>query len=282
MALAMATQWAGLTLDRPHIMGVVNVTPDSFSDGGAFLDHGKAIAHGLELAEAGADIIDIGGESTRPGSDAVPLDQELARILPVLEGLAGNCSAKLSIDTRKSAVMREAARRGAGIVNDVSAFTHDNQSLETAARSGCAVIAMHAQGDPKTMQVAPHYADVVSEVEAWLRERIEACERAGIARSQIAIDPGIGFGKTLEHNLQLLAHLDRFVALGVPVVLGVSRKSFIGRIAGTPKAADRVPGSLAAALGGVEQGVQIVRVHDVAETRQALQVWGAIRSRRSN
>jgi dihydropteroate synthase len=263
---------AGLALDRPRIMGVVNVTPDSFSDGGRYLTPQAAIAHALQLDSEGADILDIGAESTRPGSDAVNLEEELRRVLPVIEGLAGRVRARLSIDTRKAEVMRRAAQAGAHLINDVSALTHDPAAMAAAARSGLPVILMHVQGDPKTMQENPHYDDVVLDVYDWLGARIEACERAGIPRERVIVDPGIGFGKNLAHNLTLLGSLSIFHGLGCAILLGASRKSFIGHLTGAGSA-ERLPGSLAAALLGAAQGVQILRMHDVAATRQALAVW---------
>lgn len=271
--------FAGLVLDRPHIMGVVNVTPDSFSDGGDALDPAAAIDRGLALHAAGAAIVDVGGESTRPGAEPVPVDEELARVLPVIQELARS-AVIVSIDTRRAVVMKAAIEAGATIVNDVTALAGDPASLPLMARSQASVILMHMQGDPRTMQLAPHYDDVVRDVCGWLGERIAACEAAGIARERLVIDPGIGFGKTLEHNLAILAHLEAFARLGRPIVLGVSRKSFIARLSrGEPPKA-RLPGSLAAGLFAVLQGVHILRVHDVAETRQALAVWYAIADNR--
>jgi dihydropteroate synthase len=266
---------AGLGLERPRIMGVVNVTPDSFSDGGRWLDPGAAVAHALELEAEGADILDIGGESTRPGAEPVGVEEELARVLPVIEALAAEAKAPVSIDTRNAEVMRRAAEAGARIVNDVSALTHTPDSSRVAAQMGLPVVLMHARGDPRTMQNDPRYDDVVLDVYDWLEARIEACEAAGIPRSRLIVDPGIGFGKTLAHNLALLASLSIFHGLGCPILLGASRKSFIGRLAGGAAPDQRIPGSLAAALVGAAQGVQILRVHDVAATRQALAVWEA-------
>ena len=265
---------AGLTLEQTRIMGVVNVTPDSFSDGGRYLATDAAIAHGLQLEAEGADILDIGGESTRPGAEPLGIEDECRRVLPVIEGLARRARVPLSIDTRNAEVMRRAAQSGARIINDVSALAHDPQSLEVAAASGLPVVLMHALGDPRTMQRNPVYDDVVLDVYDALEVRIEACEKAGIARERLIVDPGIGFGKTLAHNLALLGALSIFHGLGCTVLLGASRKSFIGKLTGA-LADDRLPGSLAAALLGAVQGVQIVRVHDVAATRQALAVWEA-------
>ena len=268
---------AGLALDRPCLMGIVNVTPDSFSDGGQFLGPEAAIEHALRLEAEGADIIDVGAESTRPGADPVNLDEELRRLMPVLEGLASRLRVPLSIDTRNAEVMRRAAQAGARLINDVSALAHDPRAFEVAAQAGLPVVLMHAQGDPRTMQVSPRYDDVVLDVHDWLAARIEACERAGIVRSRLIVDPGIGFGKTLAHNLALIGALSIFHGLGCAILLGASRKSFIARLA--PGAGDdRLGGSIAAALAGAAQGVQILRVHDVAATRQALAVWEASQS----
>jgi len=266
---------AGMTLGSPRIMGVVNVTPDSFSDGGLHATTGAAIAHARKLAGEGADILDIGGESTRPGSGPVGVEEEAARILPVIEGLK-NSSARLSVDTRKSAIMARAAAAGVHILNDVSALGYDRGSLKAAAETGLPVVLMHALGDPKTMQDNPVYEDVALEVFDYLSDRIEACQRAGIERKKIIADMGIGFGKTLEHNLELLNALSLFHSLGVAILLGASRKRFIGTLADEPDASAREPGSIAAALSAISQGIQIVRVHDVAATRQALTIWNAI------
>ena len=267
---------AGLALDRPRIMGIVNTTPDSFSDGGMLGSAQDAIDHGLRLAEEGADILDIGGESTRPGADPVSLEEELGRVIPVIEGLRAKTETLISIDTRKAEVMCHAAAAGADILNDVSALTSDPQSLAVAAETGLPVILMHAQGDPKTMNDDPQYADVVLDVFDFLEKRIAACEAAGIHRSKLVADPGIGFGKHLHHNVAVMSALSLYHALGVPVLIGASRKKLIDRICDVPNPKDRVPGSLAAALAGAAQGVQIIRVHDVAATRQALAVWEAV------
>ncbi len=269
---------AGLSLDRPRIMGIVNVTPDSFSDGGRHATVAAAVAHGLALAEAGADILDIGGESTRPGSDTVALDDELGRVIPVIEGLRAKTDKLISIDTRKAEVMRRAAAAGADILNDVSALTHDPAALETAAESGLPVMLMHAQGDPKTMNDDPQYSDVVLDVFDFLEQRIRACVDAGIPKARLVVDPGIGFGKHLHHNVAVLNAMSLYHGLGVPVLLGASRKKLIGQISNVEDPRQRVPGSIAAALHSVSQGVQIVRVHDVAETRQALAVWEAVQA----
>ncbi len=266
---------AGLSLDRTRLMGVVNVTPDSFSDGGRYLSPQAAVAHAVALAAEGADILDIGGESTRPGADAVDAAAELARVLPVIEGVRGRTAVPLSIDTRNAEVMRRAAAAGVGLINDVSALTHDPAGPAAAAQTGLPVVLMHAQGDPGTMQDRPTYADVVLDVYDVLEARIEACEAVGIPRARLIVDPGIGFGKTLAHNLALLGALSIFHGLGCPILLGASRKSFIGHLTGAD-AANRLPGSLAAALAGVAQGVQLLRVHDVAATRQAVAVWEGV------
>ncbi len=263
---------AGLELDRPRIMGVVNVTPDSFSDGGERFDSGRAVADGLAMIEAGADIIDVGGESTRPGAAPVPVEEELRRVLPVVKGLAAQ-GARVSIDTRWAPVMAEAAAAGAAILNDVTALSGDPESLSVAAESGLPVVLMHMQGQPQTMQADPQYEQVSLDVFDYLTDRIEACVAAGISRDRLVVDPGIGFGKTLAHNLRLLNDLALLHGMGCAILLGVSRKSFIAKIDGPCDAKERLPGSLAAMLYGIRQGVQIVRVHDVAETRQALAVW---------
>ncbi len=266
---------AGLSLDRPRIMGIVNLTPDSFSDGAQFATAQAAVDHALRLDDEGADIIDLGAESTRPGSDAVSLEEELSRLLPVIEGLAGKTRARLSVDTRKAEVMRRAAAAGIDLINDVSALTHDPAALPVVAACGLPVVLMHARGDPKTMQLDPRYDNVLLDVFDFLEERIRACEAGGIPLARIIVDPGIGFGKTLDHNLELLTGLTLFHGLGAPLLLGSSRKRFIGALTGVEHASKRVAGSVAAALHAVSQGAQIVRVHDVAATREALTVWQA-------
>lgn len=262
----------GGPLGRPLIMAVVNVTPDSFSDGGEFLDPAAAVAHGRQLAAAGADILDIGGESVRPGAEAVAPEVEAARVGPVLDGLK-SAGPLLSIDTRKARVMTRALAAGATIINDVSALTHDPDSLATAAGSGASVVLMHMQGSPATMNRDPAYEDVVLDVFDFLAARVAACLAAGIPRERIIVDPGIGFGKKGAHNLAILRALALYQGLGCPVMVGVSRKGLTGALdrARAPKA--RLPGSLAAALWALDRGVQILRVHDVAETRQAIDVW---------
>jgi dihydropteroate synthase len=267
---------AGLALDRPRLMGIVNVTPDSFSDGNLFADPGAAIAHALALEAEGADILDIGAESTRPGAQPVSLEEEWRRLQPVLAGLLTATRAPISLDTRKPEVMHRAAGLGVHLINDVSALTWDAESLRVAAETGLPVVLMHAQGDPRTMQANPTYDDVLLDVYDWLEHRIDACVAAGIGRERLIIDPGIGFGKTLNHNLELMAGLSLFHGLGCPVLLGASRKAFIGALTGVKTAAERVTGSVAAALAGAAQGAQLLRVHDVAATRQALAVWEAV------
>jgi len=275
-ALALLENERSLALKSGHSgMGVVNVTPDSFSDGGDFLDENAAVAHGHSLAAAGADILDIGGESTRPGAEPISIDDELARVLPVVEGLR-RLSQPLSIDTRKPQVMRQAVGKGARIINDVSALTFDENSGSVARELDRPVILMHAQGDPRCMQDNPVYENTVLEVFNWLADRLAVAEAAGIKRANLLVDPGIGFGKNLKHNLELLANLAFFHGLGVPIVLGASRKRFIGELSDVTEARQRVPGSIAAALKAAASGIQIIRVHDVAQTRQALRVAGAI------
>jgi dihydropteroate synthase len=255
-------------------MGVVNVTPDSFSDGGAWLDARAAIAHGRELAAEGAAILDIGGESTRPGAEPVTEAEELRRVLPVLEGLGG-AGARLSIDTSKAAVAAAALDAGATIVNDVTALRGDPAMAALVARRGCDVCLMHMLGEPRTMQRDPRYGDVVADVRAFLAARLAFAVEAGIARERVWLDPGIGFGKTIDHNLELLARLDEIVALGRPVVVGTSRKSFLGTIAGRPDVGDRIPGTLATNVLALARGARVFRVHDVAQARDALVVAAA-------
>ena len=260
----------------PKIMGIINVTPDSFSDGGRFLDPQLAIDQGVRLVEDGADILDIGGESTRPGSVTISIDEELSRVIPVIEGLRALTDRPISIDTRKPAVASAAISAGADIWNDVSALTFDETSVETAAALGCQIVLMHAQGDPATMQNNPYYRDVVSEVMAFLAGRIELSAAAGIDRRKITIDPGIGFGKRPQDNIDLIAGLRRLQSLGQPVLLGASRKRFIAAIDRESDAEKRIGGSIAAAMVAARHGAAILRVHDVAETRQALAVYAAL------
>ena len=267
----------GLALDRPRIMAVLNVTPDSFSDGGRHRALPDAVAQAWALAEAGADILDVGGELTRPGADPVPLAEEIERVVPVIAALrAEGFALPISIDTRNAAVARAAFDAGADLLNDVSALTHDRESLGLAAAAGRPVCLMHAQGDPKTMQQAPAYDDVLLDVADWLEVRVAAAEAAGIDRARILVDPGIGFGKTVEHNLALVRGLAILHGLGCAILFGASRKRFIGTIGGAPDPAERLPGSIAVALEALRQGAQVIRVHDVKETRQALALWMAL------
>jgi dihydropteroate synthase len=255
-------------------MGVVNVTPDSFSDGGEFADAKSAIDHAILLIEEGADIVDIGGESTRPGAEPVSEDEELKRVLPVIEALSGEDVA-VSIDTMKPAVARAAVAAGAEVINDVNGLRAPGM-LEAAAESGTYVCIMHMLGEPRTMQSEPKYDDVVEDVLAWLLQRAEVAQNAGVPAENIWIDPGIGFGKTVDHNLSLLRSTAAFATSGYPVVVGASRKSFIGKLAEEPDPLNRLPGSLAAALYAAQKGARILRVHDVAATVQALAVQSAI------
>jgi dihydropteroate synthase len=266
-----------LRLDRPRIAGIINVTPDSFSDGGEHFDAGAAIAHGLKLVDEGADLLDIGGESTRPGAGEVSAHDEIARVVPVVEALAKQTAVPIAIDTSKPEVMLAAVAAGAGFINDVYALRRDG-ALDAAAELKVPVCLVHMQGEPRTMQDDPHYDDVVSDVRRFLAERIFACEMSGIDKKRIVADPGFGFGKTLEHNLALLRALDQFAALGVPLLVGLSRKAMIGTLTGREKHADRAAGSAAAALLAVQKGAAIVRVHDVAATRDVLAVWQGVAS----
>lgn len=258
----------------PTLMGIVNVTPDSFSDGGQFDNTERAVEHSLRLMAEGAHILDIGGESTRPGAEAVPVQTELDRVIPVIEALSGQLDegVRVSIDTRKPDVAQAAIKAGAHIWNDVSALTYREESVAMAAALQVPVILMHARGDPRTMQDNPSYADVVLEVRDFLVSRMEACVQAGLAREKLVIDPGIGFGKTLEHNLALMRSLSVLTELGAPVLLGASRKRFIASLDRQGAAEDRLGGSLAAVMTAWQQGVRWFRVHDVAATRQALAV----------
>ena len=264
-----------LRLDVPRVMGIVNVTPDSFADGGEHATVDAAIAHGLKLAEEGAGILDIGGESTRPGADDVSVEEELRRVIPVIEALAKRVPIPISVDTSKPEVMRAAVAAGAGMVNDVHALRREG-ALDAAAELGVPVVLMHMQGEPRTMQANPHYDDVVGEVHRFLAERIFAAEMAGIAKKRIVVDPGFGFGKNLQHNLQLLAQLRRVTELGVPVLAGLSRKRTIAELTGRDDPHDRVFGSVAAHLIAAQNGATILRAHDVAATADALKVWNAV------
>lgn len=263
-------------LDQPHVMAIVNITPDSFSDGGRLADAETAIVAGADMAADGAAILDIGGESTRPGAKPVWAGDEIGRVVPVIGRLAAS-GAAISIDTRKAEVMEAALAAGAQMVNDVSALTFDPRSAETIAAAGVPIVLMHHQGDPQTMQQDPRYDDVLVEVYLWLEERIAAAEAAGIAREKILVDPGFGFGKTVAHNLELMNGLAIFHSLGCPLVVGASRKRTIGALSNEAPADKRLAGSITLALKAVEQGVQIVRVHDVFETVQSLKVWRGLR-----
>ena len=269
-----ATNWFG-RFTGPAIMGVLNVTPDSFSDGGDYLDADTAIAAGRQMAADGASLLDIGGESTRPGAAAVTPAQEQARILPVIAGLRG-AGVQLSVDTRNAATMAAALDAGATLVNDVSALRHDPAAAALVAARGCPVILMHMRGTPATMTTLTAYTDVAGEVAAELAAIVARAEAAGIARVRMALDPGVGFAKTGEQNIPLLQGLDRIAALGLPLVVGVSRKRFLGRLAGEAAPRDRVPGSIAAGLFALSRGAHILRVHDVAATVQAVRVWHAL------
>jgi dihydropteroate synthase len=263
-----------LDLKQPQVMGVLNVTPDSFSDGGRFMTPAAARDHARRMAAEGATIIDVGGESTRPGAVPVPEQEELRRVIPVIEAIAGESSAVISIDTRKPAVMSAAVAAGAGMINDISALQAEG-ALELVARLDVPVCLMHMRGEPRTMQAAPHYRDVVPEIKAFLSERVAACVRAGIARRRLLIDPGFGFGKGLEHNLRLLKYLEDFNELELPMVVGVSRKSLIGAVLNVT-AEERLYGSIALAALAVWQGAAIVRAHDVAATVQAIKMTAAV------
>jgi len=265
----------------PLIMGVVNVTPDSFSDGGRFHDHGAALSHALQLAADGADVLDIGGESTRPGAAPVSLDEEISRVIPLIAAIAQVADTPISIDTLKPEVAEEARHAGATVWNDVTALGHDSASLETAARLDCDIVLTHMQGEPRTMQSNPYYEDVVAEVESYLLERAAVAVRAGVRPEHIWIDPGIGFGKTLDHNLALLRATSRLASHGFPLLMAASRKRFIaaleerdGAVASEPE--HRLGASLAAHLYAVQHGARMVRVHDVAEMKQALRLWCAL------
>jgi len=264
-----------LRLDRARVMGIVNVTPDSFSDGGEHATTEAAIAHGVQLAEEGADVLDIGGESTRPGAADVPIEEELRRVIPVIEGLVRATSLPISIDTSKPEVMRAAVAAGAGMINDVYGLRREG-ALDAAASLGVPVVLMHMLGEPRSMQEAPQYDDVVADVHRFLAERIFAAEMAGIAKARIVVDPGFGFGKNSAHNLALLASLNKLVELGVPVLAGLSRKRTIGEITGRDDPHERVHGSVAAHLIAAQNGARILRVHDVAATVDALKVWEAV------
>lgn len=265
-----------LSMNVPQIMGILNVTPDSFSDGGEHHGLLEAVDHARRMREEGADLIDIGGESTRPGAVEVPVPTEIDRTAPVIRAVSAQLDIPVSIDTRKAPVAEAALKAGAFLVNDVAGFTFDPDLAPLCAKAGVPVCVMHAQGDPATMQDNPKYDDVLLDVYDYLEERIDVLNALGIPRSQIVVDPGIGFGKTLAHNLALLARLSLFHSLGCPVLLGASRKGFIRKIGRAEDPAKRIGGSVAVALEGIAQGVQIVRVHDVDDTRQALHLWQAV------
>lgn len=267
---------AGLDLSRPVLMGILNVTPDSFSDGGRFLDPSAALRQARAMTEAGATLIDIGGESTRPGAETVSTEDEIARVAGPIASIVAELGVPVSIDTRKTAVADAALEAGAALVNDVSGFTFDPDLAPLCAARHVPVCVMHAQGDPQTMQNAPRYDDVRFDIYDFLEQRIACLEALGIARSRILVDPGIGFGKTLDHNLLLLRDIALFHGLGCPILLGASRKKFIGTLSGAEIADRRMPGSVAVALHAATQGVQVIRVHDVSETRQAFDLWRAI------
>jgi len=266
-----------LTLDRPRVVGILNLTPDSFSDGGRYGSVEAAVEQGLRMAEEGADMLDIGGESTRPGADGVSVEEELRRVIPVIEQLAARTTLPLAIDTSKPQVMRAAVAAGAGMINDVYALRHEG-ALDAVASLGVPVCLMHMQGEPRSMQDAPHYDDVVGEVHRFLADRLFACELAGIDRRKVMVDPGFGFGKALEHNLELLRALERFGDLGSGVYVGLSRKSMIGTLTGRKQPDERAAGSAVAALIAVQRGARMVRVHDVAVTVDALAVWQAVKA----
>ena len=271
-------KWTERQVHRPLVMGIVNLTPDSFSDGGRHLDPPAALNHARQMIADGADILDLGAESTRPGAEPVSAETELDRLIPLIAAIRTESEIPISVDTMKPEVASAAMAAGATIWNDVTALRHDPNSLKTAANLGCELVLMHMQGAPRTMQAEPHYDDVVAEVTSFLAARAEAAMAVGVARERIWLDPGIGFGKhPIRHNLPLLAGLDRIVALGFPVLLGASRKRFIGMLDGNSAPDQRLGGSIAAALAGAAAGVAAVRVHDVRETVQALAVWAAIR-----
>lgn len=266
-----------LKLDRPRVVGILNVTPDSFSDGGSYASVDDAVAHGLRMVDEGADMLDIGGESTRPAAEDVPAEEELRRVVPVIEQLAARTNVPLAIDTSKPEVMRAAVAAGAGMVNDVYALRREG-AMDAVAELGVPVCLMHMLGEPCSMQDDPQYDDVVGDVHRFLTDRLFACELAGIDRRKVMVDPGFGFGKNLEHNLALLRALERFASLGSGVYVGMSRKSMIGAMTGRKTPADRVAGSVAAAVIAVQRGARMVRVHDVAATVDALAVWHAVQA----
>jgi dihydropteroate synthase len=265
-----------LDLTRPQVMGVLNVTPDSFSDGGDFFLLDRAVARALQMEAEGAAIVDIGGESTRPGAEPVSVEEEIGRVVPVIEALQSRLKVPISIDTRKPQVMRAAVRAGAGLINDINALREPG-AIEAAVECGTPVCLMHMQGEPRTMQTDPRYANVVGEVADFLQKRVSACEQSGLSREKILLDPGFGFGKTVAHNLQLLAQLDTLTRSGLPIVVGLSRKSMIGKLLGL-EPGERLPASIALAVLAVERGARLVRSHDVAATWQALQMVVALKN----
>lgn len=268
--------------DRTFIMGVLNVTPDSFSDGGAFLDKAKAIERAHEMADEGADIIDVGGESTRPGALDVPAAEEISRVIPVIEGISKKLDIPVSVDTRKAEVAREALKAGASIINDVSGLHHDKELAVVAAKAGAVIILMHMKGEPRDMQQNPVYKNLMQEVRSGLEDSIGIAKKAGVKEEDIIIDPGIGFGKTIEHNLEILRRLAELKARGRPICVGISRKSFIGKILGLANPADRLIGTIAASVIAVENGANLLRVHDVKEAVQAVRMADSILSGKAN
>lgn len=271
--MLLASKTRILDLDRPQVMGILNLTPDSFSDGGSYLDREVALRHALQLVQDGATIIDVGGESTRPGAAEVSEQQELARVVPVIELLRQELDCWISVDTSKAVVMREAVLAGADLLNDIRALREPG-ALQVAADSGAAICLMHMQGQPRTMQQAPDYQDVTADVMSFLQERLDACLALGIERQRICLDPGFGFGKSLIHNYELLGQLQRLHKFNLPLLIGMSRKSMIGQLL-EREVHERLAGSLAAALYSVSQGAHIIRVHDVKETADAIRVWQA-------
>jgi dihydropteroate synthase len=265
-----------LSAPRPLIMGVLNVTPDSFADHGAHFEHAAALDHARELVAAGADLLDVGGESTRPFAEPVPLEEELRRVIPVIEAIAPEIPVPISIDTYKAKVAQAALSAGAAVINDISALRFDPEMAPLAAAAGAPVILMHMQGTPRDMQRDPHYGDLMGEITAFFRERLEFAVARGIPRELLVLDPGIGFGKTLEHNLELIRRLGEFRELGCPLLLGPSRKAFIGHLTGRPAGPERDVGTLAALAAGVQRGARIIRTHNVAYARQFFAVWEAI------
>jgi len=261
-----------LNSNKILLMGVLNVTPDSFSDGGRFFDKDTAAAHAIKMAGEGADIIDVGGESTRPGSKGVSAEEEIRRVIPVIEKLAGKINCEISIDTRKSKVAQAALEAGASIINDISGLRHDKDMAKVAAKYQAGIILMHMKGDPENMQVSPGYSDLIGEIKEALRFSAYEAFKAGVDKESVAIDPGIGFGKTVEHNLEILKRLDEFKDLGLPICIGTSRKSFLGKMLDRPSSDDRLAGTIATCVAAVIKGARILRVHDVKAVKDALTV----------